>query len=150
MLIITNLWDFGGIWPFLYIFLIFFDFQFFFQKYGKIYIRQNDEFWLEFLIFSRSFHKILPSCTEKLGKCQKNIDFGRKSLNFDQKSAFFLKFGRFWKKNTTFFFSDRPWGRKSKKIIWNFFSPNPSPGVILPYLIKILGSNSFFCDLGAI
>ena len=140
-----------GFWWDLAIFIHFphfFRFSIFFSKIPIF--GQNDEFWLEFLIFSRSFHKILPSCTEKLGKCQKNIDFGRKSLNFDQKSAFFLKFGRFWKKNTTFFFSDRPWGRKSKKIIWNFFSPNPSPGVILPYLIKILGSNSFFCDLGAI
>ena len=148
MLIITNLLDFGGIWPFLYIFLIFFDFQFFFQKYP--FSAKMTSFDSNFGFFPVHFIKYYPAVLKNLENVKKNIDFGRKSLNFDQKSALFLKFGRFWKKNTTFFFSDRPWGRKSKKIIWNFFSPNPSPGVILPYLIKILGSNSFFCDLGAI
>ena len=126
MLVITNLLDFGGIWPFLYIFLIFFDFQFFFQKYP--FFGQNDEFWLEFRIFSRSFHKILPSCTEKLGKCQKNIDFGRKSLNFDQKSALFLKFGRFWKKKHHFFFQRSTLRSEIEKNNLKFFFSKPIPG----------------------
>ena len=125
MLVITNLLDFGGIWPFLYIFLIFFDFQFFFQKYP--FSAKMTSFDSNFWFFPVHFIKYYPAVLKNLENVKKHR-FWAKKLEFWSKIGTFFEIWSFLKKKHHFFFQRSTLRSEIEKNNLKFFFSKPIPG----------------------